>query len=444
MTLLSFLIGLGMLSWSGWAIAGHVLPSGERDLRIGAALPVGALAHALLLALLTLVGAPLAWWLLLPLHAAIGIGAFLVPAVLRPGALSTAAPSSVSTFERAARIALIVLLLVQCGYALAHAAVLPTYHIDSLTNWTMRAKVSWLDGALAFDETEFRGVAKPQYPFLVHGVQMAAHVVALDWNDRSANASTLLLTLTSLGSLFLLLRRLRGMTTALVGVAAVTNIPLLAFHLAQGYGDIHLATYLFLGLAFVLAARITADARWHLGSALFVAAACWTKTEGAIIGLLPWLLLLAIDLPFPQGRRDRIVALAVGGVLGLLFPLFLLLKGLPFTPHDSDAVFGFHTEAFGPAFAGFLSPSMGLAWPAIAVALAVAAWMWRRNDERIDCRVIVTFFWGILALLIVLATYTLTPNVRFLLNGESYFRQLMIPAGLLLISLAAAFRKKVS
>ena len=56
-------------------------------------------------------------------------------------------------------------------------------------------------------------------------------------------------------------------------------------------------------------------------------------------------------------------------------------------------------------------------------------------------RLIVTLGWGILALLIVLFTYVCTPNARFLLNGESYFRQLMVPAALLITALGAAIRR---
>lgn len=440
MTFLSFLLGTGMLLWSGRGIARQVVPA--RDLRLSVAFPLGALVHALLLAMLALVGVDMHWWILLPVHALVGLLGSVLPPRLCPAPLVPPVAVAPARWERILRAACIALLAVQCGYAAVHALWLPTYHIDSLTNWTMRAKVSWLDGSLAFDETEARGVAKPQYPFAVHGVQTAAHVVAPAWSDRSANAATLLLTFSGFGALFLLLRRLRGTTVALAGVAAVTHIPLLGFHLAQGYGDIHLVTALLLALGFVLAARIADDARWYVGSALFVALSAWTKTEGLVVGLAPWALLLAIDLPFPRGRKERIVALAIGIGLSLSFPLFLLLKGLPLTPHATDGAIGFYPEAILPALAGFLSPSMGLAWPAILLAVVSVAWLWKTNDPRVDCRPIVTLGWGLLVLLIVLATYVFTPNARFLLNGESYFRQLMVPAALLIAALAGIVRGK--
>ncbi len=440
MTFLLFLIGMAMLGWSGWGIAWQVIPAGDRWLQAFVALPLGALVHVLFLAILTLIGVPIAAWILLPLHVFVGAAALYAPTPYRPASLLSH-PDQAWTYDTYVRIVLCVLLGVQALFAFTHAVVLPTYHIDSLTNWTMRAKVSWLDEQLAFDQTEVRGVAKPQYPFLVHGVQMAAHVVALQWSDRAANASTLALTLSSLGVLFLLLKRLRGTTIALGIIAAITHIPLLSFHLAQGYGDIHLVAYLLLALGFVLAARIAEDARWYIGSALFIGAASWTKTEGIVIGLVPWLLLVGIDLPWPQQGQTRIVALVKGVVLSLLFPLFLLTKGLQLTPHESDALFGLQTEAFGPALAGFLSPSMGLTWLVILLAFIIAMRFWKTNDQRIDCRTVVTLGWGILALLIVLATYTLTPNARFLLNGESYFRQLMVPASLIILALAGSFRQ---
>lgn len=444
MMFLSFVIGIVMITWSGYGIGGHVLPARERLLRLCIALPIGALVHALILAFLTIIHVPLHGWILIALHAFMGVVAIIVPSVARPDDVP-ALPSVVRfKHERLLQIVLVLLLAVQCGYAAVHAVVLPTYHIDSLTNWTMRAKVSWQDNALAFDETEERGVSKPQYPFLVHGLQMAASVTAPTFSDRGANAATLLLTLSSFGALFVLLKKLRGTTIALMAVATITHIPLVAFHLAQGYGDIHLLTYLLLAMGFVIAARVRDDTRWYVASGLFVAAAAWTKTEGIIIGLIPWLLLVAVDLPFLQGRYERIAAMITGTVGSAFFPLFLLIKGLPFTPHASDGSIGLQSGAIGPALAGFLSPSMGLTWPAILVALIAVATLWRRNDPRIDCRLMITLGWGILALFIVLATYTLTPNARFLLNGESYYRQLLIPAVLLILSISAALRRRAT
>lgn len=445
MTFVSLVAGMLLTGLSGIGVGRHVLPY-DRLLRFAMALPLGVLVHAFILLVCTVAHLPIVWWTVVPAH-------LLVFGILRalPTRTIPAYPSRTDALElplrlsRMLRIACVALLSAQCLYAVVHAAWLPTYHIDSLTNWTMRARVSWLDERLAFDATEERGVAKPQYPFLVHGVQLAAHVVAPSWSDRSANVSTLLLTLASLASLFLVLRRLRGTDIALAGVTALTSIPLLSFHLAQGYGDIHLVTYLALACAFMVTARVVGDPRWLFPSALMVAAACWTKTEGIVVGLLPWLLLLLIDAFSVTVRRPYIMSMLLAAVLAGLFPLFLLWQGLPFTPHESDAAFGVHPEAFGPAFGGLLfSPSMGLTWWAIGLAFAVAMILWKRGDDRLDCRVVIVLLWGVLALLIVLATYTLTPNVRFLLNGESYFRQLLVPAALCIVALAGMFRRKVS
>ncbi len=444
MTFISLIVGIFLLCLSGYGVVRHVLPA-DRWLRIALAMPLGALVHAFILLICTVCGVPIVWWTVIPAHLLIAIVFFIVRSRTAP----TPFPSQPNAlelprrFSRILRILCIGLLSAQSLYAVVHAAILPTYHIDSLTNWTMRAKVSWIDQRLAFDATEERGVAKPQYPFLVHGVQLAAHVVAPNWNDRAANVSTLLLTFSGFASLFLVLRRLRGTDIALAGVAALTSIPLLSFHLAQGYGDIHLVTYLALACAFTVAARVVGDARWFFAAALMVAAASWTKTEGLIVGVLPWLLLMLIDAMSVHTRRPYIISMLLAAVLAGLFPLFLLWQGLPFTPHASDAAFGIHVEAFGPAFGGLLfSPSMGLTWWAIGVAFVVTTMLWKRNDPRLDCRVIIVLLWGVLALLIVLATYTLTPNVRFLLNGESYFRQLMVPAALLIVALAGVFQSK--
>jgi hypothetical protein len=43
--------------------------------------------------------------------------------------------------------------------------------------------------------------------------------------------------------------------------------------------------------------------------------------------------------------------------------------------------------------------------------------------------------WGLLVFLGFLVVYLATPNVRFLLNAESFYRQMMIPAAMLILSL---------
>jgi hypothetical protein len=38
--------------------------------------------------------------------------------------------------------------------------------------------------------------------------------------------------------------------------------------------------------------------------------------------------------------------------------------------------------------------------------------------------------------------YLMTPNVRFLLNAESYYRQMMIPAAMIFLALGLILKKK--
>ena len=63
----------------------------------------------------------------------------------------------------------VLFITIKLFYGVTHA-LLPTYYYDSVSQWTMRAKISYLDHAIAFDTNELRGISKPQYPIFLHSI----------------------------------------------------------------------------------------------------------------------------------------------------------------------------------------------------------------------------------------------------------------------------------
>ena len=47
--------------------------------------------------------------------------------------------------------------------------------------------------------------------------------------------------------------------------------------------------------------------------------------------------------------------------------------------------------------------------------------------------------WGVVVFAEFIFVYLFTPNVQFLLNAESYYRQMMIPASMLMLSVCVWF-----
>ncbi len=449
---LIFFIALAILLLEGWLLAGFFIPASDKILLVTFALPLAAISNVLLFLVFTIFGIPL-----VPLTLVIGHGIIIAATLFLAGRTlrhhSGQAPASGLTKNPATsnqltsnivRIICILLLTNIFIFSFVHAVVLPTFSIDSFTNWTMRSKISWNDHAIAFDRDEARGMAKPQYPFLTHALQIAVNEGQSAWSDRAANIVTWLLSLSCFAALFLLLKRVRGSDTALIAITLIAGVPLLSIHLAQGYGDIHLVAYFLLALMSYALWVEQKHMRFLLLSALFIAGAMWTKSEGLFFGFAPWALLLLVTAVL-QNKPYRHSFLVITGslLLFLPFPLLLLWKGLPLTPHGTDMSFAWHPEGI-PALlpSVFGGGSFGIVWYVLPVATLALLIALRKKSPQIDGHFSPTLLWGWLIVAENLIIYLCTPNVAFLIDGQSFFRQ-MLPAAALLILACALIIKPI-
>ena len=316
-------------------------------------------------------------------------------------------------------------------YAFTHAVSLPTFYYDSLSQWNLRARVSYEDQAIAFDSTEERGISKIQYPILLHSLQISFMLPQGEWEDKVANSSTLLLTLTSFLSLFLILAR-RSLFISVVALGSIFAIPLMTIHLSQGYGDIHVLQYLMLSAGCLM---VGLDNRYSLlvMSALFVVAAAWTKQEGLFFGVIPWIIIFFVSIwkTDRKGFKNYVPALALAP--SFLWSIFLISKGLPLSPHSGDLEIAWHSEALVQAIkAMFAQGSFGIFWYTIPILLFVAlrnikkTWKEYLPELAIIC-------WGGITFIQTLFVYFFTPNVQFLLNSQTFSRTMLIPLILLML-----------
>lgn len=434
-----FLLALAVLVCEGWQIASLFLPRENAALRLCLALPLAAVSNVLLFFLFTVTSIPLSTFTVWTGHTVISLGltAFTILSGIphpRTDAPGKKIARNSHSWLRPLRIICLLLLTNLAAFSIAHALLLPSFSIDSFTNWTMRAKISWTDQRMAFDTDETRGMAKPQYPFLTHALQIAGNAGRHDWSDRAANASTWLLSLSAFSALFLLLRKMRGVDTALLTLTLILGIPLMSIHLAQGYGDIHLTEYLLLALVALALFTESNRREWALLSAIFMLGALWTKSEGIVFGFVPWTVLVLL---FATQKKTtlRFSAATIAGTFALFAPFlaFLRFKGLPLTPHGTDATFAFHPEglaALWPSLFGL--GSFGILWYALPIATLglLAAALLAPTLLRREHLPLLLPGWMIVAANLMI--YLCTPNVRFLLDGQSFFRQ-MLPAGALII-----------
>jgi len=447
MSMLIFLLWLAILLAEGWMFTRVLLRRDDRWLCLTLALPMAAVLNAVLFAKITLVSLPLSPLVLIIYHlTTLAVTAVLFWKVRGTGVYVPQEPTpflSVGRFRALVTVLCSVILLQIVAFSFTHSVIIPTHQIDSLTNWTMRSKISFIDQELAFDKTEERGIAKPQYPFLFHSLQIVVNEGNETWNDRAANAILFLLSLSAFAAIGLLLARLRSWQHGLIGVTLIASIPLMAYHLEHGYGDIHLVEYAALSLLLLIGARERRSVGWLLVSGVMAAGAAWSKSEGLFVGLIFWMMMSVVLLRGIVPAKILGLSLAAAWLFWLQFPTLMYLKGLGLTPHGSDTALEMHFDMLPAALQGiFAAGSFGMLWTVLFVSFILFLIGLKKKHPGIDRVSFATVLWGIAVLLLILFTYTMTANAEFLRNGQSFQRQLMIPAVLLILSLLAAWKPR--
>jgi hypothetical protein len=401
--------------------------------------PMGAFLNALLFFLFTLLHIPL-------LASTVFVGHAILLALLtfflwKSNKLKEPSeplfPEKQNLFSKTLMILLTLSLLLKLFFGASHALIFPTLYYDSLSQWNMRAEVSYMDHAIAFDRDEKRGVSKPQYPILLHSLQIYFSLTQGEWKDSIANSATFLLTVSSFFSVFLLL-----------GIPALSPfllLPLATIHLGQGYGDLHVMEYLFLSiLSFVIFSE-KSKREFLLLSALFVAAASWVKQEGLFFGVLPWIIMVSSWFLLKGGRRkyDLPFGYAPAIILGSLWTVFLLFQGFPIGAHAGDFSFSFHPEAIRPLFQALFSyGSFGLSLFILPVLL-LEALLAVRESWKTFLTPLLVIFWGVLTLLETLFVFVFTSNVEFLLNGQTFSRTMLIPLFILILGIVLLWERRL-
>lgn len=430
MTQIFSIVGVAALLWcEGYLVAGRFFSDrADRFIAVALAYPLGVFVQTLLFFVLAVLGLP---WSL----AGVGIGhAVVLAALFFSRRFGFPPASSVDPFQpigidRRLFAASAVLLAVIALASIVHAATIPSFYWDTFTNWAMRSKQSFVAG-----EMLLTGVVQPQYPILVHSLQTSPMFLA-GWHDRLANVMTLLLSLSGCSALFLLVRKDRGTAFATLLLALLLSVPLVVIHLRQGYADVHLSLFVLLSAALLDRALQSADARLLLLSAVFCAAAMWTKLEGLYAGVGLWIIVVAFHA-LRTKRWAWSVRWGIAPLVALVLPwlLFLWFHGLKTSPHGFRPAL--HFEAL-PAFLDqlFLQGMFGLHWWAIASLVAIVAVANRRSLASLPSTQ-PSLPWGVLAFAFFAFAYLCTEEVRGLVNADNFSRAMMMPTLLLTYALA--------
>ncbi len=325
----------------------------------------------------------------------------------------------------------IALLCAIALYAITHT-ILPTFHYDSLVNWNMRSKLAYYRAEMIF-ENNGSLILKPYYPMLFHAIQVSAMQFASGWSDMVANGVHLVLAASLLGLVYVLLREHMSRQSSIVTFSLLLGLPLFSMHTGQSYADLPLIAYALVSLLFFHRFIRTVQRGNALLSGLMVSACVWTKAEGLIFCLLPWLTMCGIYLAH---HREMIPSLrypiGVAVSISALWVVFLWSHGYPLTPHgatDSQLQFTW-IAVLSLLEAMFVSGSFGVVW----YALIIGSWICIR--ERLYSP---TLTWGLLSLLGYIGVYLFTSNAEYLILGQSFDRQMLLPTTLLIASISLLF-----
>jgi dolichyl-phosphate-mannose--protein O-mannosyl transferase len=295
----------------------------------------------------------------------------------------------------------------------------PTYHWDAFTHWNRRAQQFSQAGTLLME-----GTSKPHYPILTHAMGVMTALPA-GWDDKMANVANALLSVTLLGSVFLVVRRTHGMMTAAVLLPLLAAMPIAAVHLRGGMADLPVACFAVLAGVLLDRAWRTQERRTLLLSALMITAAAWTKLDGFYGGVLPWCIAC-----FLIGRRRMAF---VPLLLSLPWFIFISLADLPLSPNAAQ--FGFHPEAPWLVFeAMFLEMSFGMRWWAavIVVGILVVRERWALLRDPL-------LQFGFIALSATIVNFVMTSDVLHLVTKVTFSRAMLTATFLLTAGLTLRF-----
>lgn len=444
----SFLLGLALLSIEGFLIGSLLLGRSAKLLRLSCSLPLGALGNAFLFYLLHIAGIPIALLGFIVGHLLI-IGLLAILLRLQLWKRTEPLPVVPDLHPHWSRLHSILfwLLLIFTGLIIiafsTRAIVLPTYYWDSFTNWHMRARTM-----LELQDILFHGVQKPQYPILLHGLQMSVMMIN-GWNDHAANIATLLLSLSLLLGIGIMARAQGGRISGIVVPSMLIAVPFAMTHLQQGYADIHYTSYLLLSasvLGVALHDSRGINVRMLILSALLCAASAWTKLEGLWLGVVPWLAIVTL-IAITRKEARKHAAIAVGILVALIapWPILLQLQQLPATSHG--ITFEWNMNAIPLIIkALFMEGSFGVQWYAISVLGLLmlmqsrTAWLpraWPLSPSTL---------FGLLTLGIIFGIFLVTIDSQWLQSQITFSRTMLLPTLLLTqgIALTVFERMKTS
>ena len=425
----SFLLIFGLLTAEGFLLFTAISRTrGERLIALLLGYPLGALLNALIFFALNIFNIPFGILSVGISHALIIAGLYSICRNIRNFdsinlSISSLPPRKTQKVLVVVCVSLLAAVLI--GSSLK-AIFIPSYYWDIFYNWAMQAKQYYFAGEFLTE-----GVQKPHYPVLLRTIQMV-HMLIPGWSDTLSNASTLALSFTIFGSLFVFIKRIVSTECALITCTFFSAIPIAVIHMEQGYADIHLAGYLLLSALLLEQALKNNNTKLLTISSLLCAGAAWTKMEGFYFGVMPWIAFVGIDAFLNKRWKSNLLYGIIPLILiAIAWPIWILSQGLLLTPNETGL--GFYLADYKMILRKmFIFGSFGVHWYAITAGLLLL--IPARNRMHMQSwRMIL---WGIGVVLLLIGIYLFTEEVKWLRQRTAFTRAMIFPTMLLTQALA--------
>ncbi len=330
--------------------------------------------------------------------------------------------------KRAAAGLLCLLLAAKLFFAIFHAVFTPTYFDDSSANYNYKPKIFYHTRSIVPDPESpwFLGGYRPAYPQGLPLFKVWVMTWTGGWSEPAIN---LLSPLVWIGIGLIAWRAFRDSLPpfpALAFTYVLLSLPILAFHAAFAYTDIHCAFFLLAGLLLMWRWIRERDRTLLAAAGLILAAGLSVKDEMlalAAAGFLPPLVLrhLLDRARLREWLGDFSVFLGALLILNLPWFVFKRVFGLAVGPRPDERSFEFHPEAFG-YLAGYLfqTGNYNIIWPVLIGAVLLGLPLILKTDLRYPALSLA----GMLG--ITLGLFICTPFFEFLKIGTTINRALLM------------------
>lgn len=337
-----------------------------------------------------------------------------------------------------------ILLLWKLLFALFHIAFVPTYFDDETANYNYKPKVFYHTQSIVIDPDSpwFMGGYRPAYPQGIPLFKVWVMTLTGGWTEPAVN---LLSPLAWIGIGLIGWRSFRDYLPPFPAMAfsyALLSLPLLVFHSAFDYIDIHLAFFLLAGATLLIRWIRQQERILLLSAGLILGVSFSVKEEmlpltiaGIIFPLVLWHIINRAQF------RKWLTDFSIFLIPLLLFnlPWMVVKRVYNLAAHPEARSFEFHIEAFDYlSHHLFQTGNYNIIWPVFLGGMVLCLpWIFKTDVGYLALAIVGTMG-------ITLSLFIFTPFFEFLKIGTTINRAMLIQAPLMVYFLSLLYDKLTS